>query len=51
MTARAVAPLDRLASWCVPLLAPGGELLALKGAGAADEVAEHAAGGAAGRRR
>ena len=37
--ARAVAPLDRLAGWCLPLLRPGGRLLALKGARAAEEVA------------
>ena len=37
--ARAVAPLDRLAGWCLPLLRPGGRLLALKGERAADEVA------------
>jgi 16S rRNA (guanine527-N7)-methyltransferase len=43
VTARAVAPLDRLAAWCLPLVAPGGRLLALKGATAADEAAEHAA--------
>lgn len=42
VTSRAVAPLDRLAGWCAPLVAPGGRLLAVKGAGAADEVAEHA---------
>jgi 16S rRNA (guanine527-N7)-methyltransferase len=41
VTARAVAPLDRLAGWCLPLAAIGGRLLALKGASAADEVAEH----------
>ncbi len=41
VTARAVAPLDRLAGWCLPLTALGGRLLALKGASAADEVAEH----------
>jgi 16S rRNA (guanine527-N7)-methyltransferase len=41
VTARAVAPLDRLAGWCLPLAAPGGRLLALKGASAADEVAAH----------
>lgn len=40
MTARAVAPLDRLVTWCGPLLAPGGRLLALKGARAEAEVAE-----------
>jgi 16S rRNA (guanine527-N7)-methyltransferase len=41
VTARAVAPLDRLAGWCLPLAAVGGRLLALKGSSAADEVAEH----------
>src|SRR4051794_33623865 len=41
VTARAVAPLDRLAGWCLPLAAVGGRLLALKGASAGDEVAEH----------
>ena len=41
VVARAVAPLDRLVRWCLPLLAPGGHLLALKGARAADEIAEH----------
>lgn len=38
VTARAVAPLDRLAGWTVPLVEPGGELLALKGRSAAEEV-------------
>jgi len=42
VTARAVAPLDRLAGWCLPLTAIGGRLLALKGASAAAEIAEHA---------
>jgi 16S rRNA (guanine527-N7)-methyltransferase len=42
VTARAVAPLDRLVKWCLPLVAPGGALLALKGARAVEEVAEHA---------
>ncbi|MFI6129916.1 16S rRNA (guanine(527)-N(7))-methyltransferase RsmG [Micromonospora sp. NPDC051141] len=42
VTARAVAPLDRLAGWCLPLIVPGGRLLALKGASAAEEIAEHA---------
>ena len=41
VTARAVAPLDRLAGWCLPLAKVGGKLLALKGATAADEAAEH----------
>lgn len=31
VTARAVAPLPRLAGWALPLLHPGGRLLALKG--------------------
>lgn len=43
VTARAVAPLDRLAGWCLPLARTGGRLLALKGASAADEVEEHRA--------
>ena len=38
VTARAVAPLDKLAAWTVPLVKPGGELLALKGQSAAEEV-------------
>jgi 16S rRNA (guanine527-N7)-methyltransferase len=38
VTARAVAPLDRLAAWSLPLLRPRGELLALKGATAQQEV-------------
>lgn len=41
VTARAVAPLDRLTGWCLPLTALGGRLLALKGATAAEEIAEH----------
>jgi 16S rRNA (guanine527-N7)-methyltransferase len=43
VTARAVAPLDRLVRWCLPLLEAGGRLLALKGVSAADELSEHAA--------
>ena len=43
VTSRAVAPLDRLARWCLPLVAPGGRMLAMKGSSSADEVAEHAA--------
>ena len=38
VTARAVAPLGRLAGWCLPLLRPGGEMLAVKGASAANEI-------------
>ncbi len=41
VTARAVAPLDRLAGWCLPLASLGGRLLALKGVSAADEIVEH----------
>lgn len=40
VTARAVAPLDRLIGWALPLLRPGGELLALKGERADRELAE-----------
>jgi 16S rRNA (guanine527-N7)-methyltransferase len=42
VTARAVAPLERLLGWALPLLRPGGQLLALKGERAADELAEAA---------
>ncbi|MDI6099083.1 16S rRNA (guanine(527)-N(7))-methyltransferase RsmG [Actinoplanes sp. NEAU-A12] len=42
VTARAVAALDKLAGWCLPLAAVGGRLLAMKGSSAADEIAEHA---------
>jgi 16S rRNA (guanine527-N7)-methyltransferase len=44
VTARAVAPLDRLTRWCLPLLRPGGKLLAVKGETAAAEVEAHRAG-------
>jgi 16S rRNA (guanine527-N7)-methyltransferase len=33
-----VAPLERLVRWCVPLLRPGGTLLAIKGEQADVEV-------------
>jgi len=36
--ARAVAPLDRLVSWTMPLVRPAGVLLALRGRSAEDEV-------------
>lgn len=38
VTARAVAPLDRLAGWGVPLLRPYGEMLAIKGDTAVEEL-------------
>lgn len=38
-TARAVASLDRLVRWALPLLKPGGQLLAMKGEKAEDELA------------
>jgi 16S rRNA (guanine527-N7)-methyltransferase len=40
VTARAVAPLGKLAGWAVGLCRPGGTVLAIKGASARDEVAE-----------
>ena len=42
VTARALAPLSRLVPWAMPLVAPGGELLALKGRSAAQEVGDAA---------
>lgn len=42
VTARAVAPLGRLLGWTMPLLRPGGRLLALKGRAADAEVASAA---------
>jgi 16S rRNA (guanine527-N7)-methyltransferase len=38
VTARAVAPLDRLVRWTLPLCRPDGMLLAMKGMGAQDEL-------------
>lgn len=38
VTARAVAPLDRLYRWALPLLGQGGVLVALKGARAQEEI-------------
>ena len=37
-TARAVAPLEKLVGWAAGLLRPGGELIAIKGQSAADEL-------------
>lgn len=41
VTSRAVAPLDKLARWSIPLLRTGGRLVAIKGERAPDEVREH----------
>lgn len=41
VTARAVAPLDKLVKWSFPLLKRGGSLLAIKGESAEAELAEH----------
>ena len=38
VTARAVAPVDRLAAWSLPLLHPGGRLIAIKGEQAVAEL-------------
>ena len=38
VTARAVAALDKLLRLCVPLLKPGGSLIALKGSKASEEI-------------
>lgn len=38
ITARAVAPIDKLVKWCAPLLAEGGEMAFLKGRSAPDEL-------------
>lgn len=42
VTARAVAPVERLAGWCLPLVRPGGLLLAMKGERAAVELEQAA---------
>src|SRR3954453_23683323 len=39
VTSRAVAPLPRLLAWSMPLVRQGGELVAMKGASAVEEVA------------
>jgi 16S rRNA (guanine527-N7)-methyltransferase len=38
---RAVASLDKLTKWSMPLLRPGGRMLAIKGERAPDEVQQH----------
>jgi 16S rRNA (guanine527-N7)-methyltransferase len=40
VTSRAVAPLPKLLAWSMPLVAPGGAVLAMKGSRAAEEVAD-----------
>lgn len=40
VTARAVAPMDRLLAWSWHLLAPGGRILAMKGDKAGEELAQ-----------
>jgi 16S rRNA (guanine527-N7)-methyltransferase len=42
VTARALAPLAKLATWCLPLVRPGGQVLALKGDSATEELARDA---------
>lgn len=41
VTSRAVAPLDKLTRWSIPLLRPGGRMLAIKGERVPDEVRQH----------
>lgn len=41
VTSRAVASLEKLAKWSLPLLREGGRMLAMKGDRAEDEVGEH----------
>lgn len=43
VTARAVARIGVLAGWCLPLVAPGGRLLAIKGRSISEELEEDAA--------
>lgn len=42
VVSRAVAPLPRLLGWCLPLVAPGGQMLAMKGASAEEELGKAA---------
>jgi 16S rRNA (guanine527-N7)-methyltransferase len=41
VVSRAVAPLDKVTRWSLPLLRPGGRMLAIKGERAPDEVREY----------
>jgi len=47
VVSRAVAPLDKLTKWSMPLLRPGGRMVAIKGDRARDEIEEHRRGMAA----
>lgn len=38
---RAVAPLDKLTKWSMPLLRPGGRMIAIKGESAPEELQQH----------
>lgn len=38
VTSRAVAPLGKLAGWSLPLVRPGGHMIAMKGSSAAEEI-------------
>lgn len=38
VTSRAVAPLGRLLTWCMPLVAPTGAMVAMKGSSVQDEI-------------
>src|SRR5690349_12486661 len=40
VTSRAVAPLEKLLGWCLPLCSPDGVVLAMKGSSASEEVAQ-----------
>ena len=40
VTSRAVAPLGRLLEWCIPLVARGGHMAALKGRSVESEIAD-----------
>jgi 16S rRNA (guanine527-N7)-methyltransferase len=43
VTSRAVAPLDRLLAWSMPLVRQGGELIAMKGSSVHDEIEQASA--------
>jgi 16S rRNA (guanine527-N7)-methyltransferase len=43
VTSRAVAPLERLLGWSMPLVAPTGAMVAMKGRSVTDEIADAAA--------